>query len=788
MLHQVVILSHNLIGIYRFELMNKLTQKVSKAKAEKQVFRLDYLWRFYQSFNAKKAILCLSALALITVVFASQLPQLKFSYSFDNFFPQGDTDLDRYNELVEEFGLYNDFLFVVLPSENAYASEFIDRVTALEKTIEEWPEVNEVRSPFELSKFQINPFGVNKVPLLSKNQLNEENIADSGLMGNFFGREQKSIMLFLEHVKFPDKEASDAFLEKLINHLEAKNFSNHNVSGKIQIQLAFTKLLETELGRLIILGFVTVLIVLVLLFRSVKGLVLPLAVLLLTIIWTLGFMVITGKQIDAMVVMIPAILLIVALSDVVHFAHKYDDFINKGHSKQEAIAAAVKTIGKATFLTSVTTAIGFLSLLFIPIAPVREFGLYTAAGVVFAFIITFLFLPALLYFLPKPIERADNTSNIWTTVLDRIFSFTQRNRKALVVTTAIAAVIIVTGSASLRINTGLNIGLQKDEPILETVAYFDKNFDGFRPFEMVVGLNSKDDLFEAETLKRLDKLEAYLRETYGVRHIQSPLNLIKGLNSGIYGASSNQYQIPKEKDLARIKRFFFSPSLNEERGYLFTDDQLQFRILGRTKDLGSHHFNALNTELNSFLNEEINTNNLKAELTGSSYLIDKTDRYVSGSLAKGLGFAVLMVFLFILIFFRNLKMGLLTLLVNALPVLLLFGLMGLLDIDLNISTAIVFTVAFGIAVDDSIHFIARYQIERKANSKNLIAIKNTFYSTGKSILITTIIIAVGFSLLLTSGFSGAYYLGFFIVIAAFLALIFDLIILPILLGMGSKRH
>ncbi|MHA7101838.1 efflux RND transporter permease subunit [Roseivirga pacifica] len=767
--------------------MNKLTQKVSKGKAEDKVFRLRTLWRFYESFNAKKAAFCLLLLALLTAVFASQLPKLRFSYSFDSFFPEGDADLDRYNKLTEEFGLYNDFLFVVLPSEEAYTTTFIERVNTLEKSMEDWPEVTEVRSPFELAKFQINPFGVNKVPLLPKTELNETIIEESGLMGNFFGREQKSIMLFLEHIKFVDKEASDTFLVKLTNHLENEGFENHNVSGKTQIQLAFTELLETELGRLLILGFVTVLLVLILLFRSFKGLLLPLSVLLLTIIWTLGFMVLTGKQVDAMVVMIPAILLIVALSDVVHFAHKFDDFLKKGNTVEGAINATVKTIGKATFLTSITTAIGFLSLLFIPIKPIREFGMYTAAGVVFAFLITFIFLPALLYFLPKPIERSDKSADRWNALLNSLFLLIAKYRKGFVAVTALASIAIMLGTPLLRINTGLNVGLQKDEPILETVAYFDKNFDGFRPFEMVATLSTPDDLFDLETLQQLERLESYLEENYGVKHIQSPLNIIKGLNSGIYGASTSKYAIPETKDLRKIKRYFFSPSLNEERSYLFTEDQLQFRILGRTEDLGSHHFNTLNKDLNAFIQKEINSEKLSVSLTGSSFLIDKTDRYVAGSLAKGLGFAIIMVFVFILAFFRSLKMGLLTLLVNALPVLLLFGLMGLLGIDLNISTAIVFTVAFGIAVDDSIHFIARYQIEKERKHEANSAVERTFFSTGKSILITTLIIAIGFSLLLTSVFSGAYYLGFFIVIAAVIALVLDIIILPILLGMGSKK-
>ena len=476
-----------------------------------------------------------------------------------------------------------------------------------------------------------------------------------------------------------------------------------------------------------------------------------------------------------------------ALSDVIHFVHKYDDFIEHKLSKEKALKSTILFIGKATFLTSITTSIGFISLYVIPIPPIRDFGMYTAAGVLFAFLITFLLLPAILYYFPKPLEKKTSRQFFGKTFLDRLFISVLRNKRSVVWAISLVSVILIFGMTELRLNTSLIVGFQKDEPELKEVVYFDNNYDGYKPFEIGIKLSKDRTLFDSQVLEAIERIEDFVAKTYDVRQIESPLSLIRTLNSSLNGASQRFYNLPLENDFNRVKRLYNSPKLEEARVAFQNNTGETIRVIGRSKDIGSAKARVLNDTLKTFLVTQIDPDVLTARLTGTSYLIDKTDNYISRSLVKGLGVAVISVSLFLFMLFRNWRIVLYSLVPNLLPILILFGLMGYFQIDLNISTAIIFTVAFGVAVDDSIHLLARYYLERERFKSTVWALKNSIASTGKSILITSLVLCAGFALFLSSGLSSPFYLGLFIVITAVIALILDLTLLPIII-LGIERR
>ena len=768
--------------------MNKLNQNVTNGKRTSEVFRIPKWIENFASLNKKKALIRLFILLAITLFFGAQIPKLKFNYDFDSFFPRGDDDLTYYESLNDEFGEFNDFLFVVL--KNKKPTDTVALKVA-HKTIEDlklWPDISGIQSPFETKKFQVTPFGINSIRLISPQKVvSQELILSNGLDGKFFGRDGESMMFIIRHQAFEKDIDSEAFMSKLRQYLGSRHQSEYLISGKIQMQHDFTKKLEKELTMLLLLALVFVIIVLSLLFKTLKGVILPLAALVLSIVWTMGFLALTGKSIDVLVVIIPPILLIVALSDVIHFVHKYDDFIEHKLPKEKALKSTVLFIGKATFLTSITTSIGFISLYVIPIPPIRDFGMYTAAGVLFAFLITFLLLPAILYYFPKPLEKKTSRQFFGKTFLDRLFISVLRNKRSVVWAISLVSVILIFGMTELRLNTSLIVGFQKDEPELKEVVYFDNNYDGYKPFEIGIKLSKDRTLFDSQVLEAIERIEDFVAKTYDVRQIESPLSLIRTLNSSLNGASQRFYNLPLENDFNRVKRLYNSPKLEEARLAFQNNTGETIRVIGRSKDIGSAKARVLNDTLKTFLVTQIDPDVLTARLTGTSYLIDKTDNYISRSLVKGLGVAVISVSLFLFMLFRNWRIVLYSLVPNLLPILILFGLMGYFQIDLNISTAIIFTVAFGVAVDDSIHLLARYYLERERFKSTVWALKNSIASTGKSILITSLVLCAGFALFLSSGLSSPFYLGLFIVITAVIALILDLTLLPIII-LGIERR
>ncbi len=768
--------------------MNKLKQNVTKGKVSSEVFQETNWIVNFATLSKQKSLIRLTLLAIITIFLCFQIPKLRFNYDFDSFFPRGDEDLAYYEMLNEKFGEYNNFLFVVSKHTNPLSEQSLSQISSTIKQLETWSEIKSIDSPLSAQKIQITPFGINTINLITTKGASVSTVQKNGLVGKFFGRDGKSTMLIIRHEAFDEKKEADLFFRKLSDYLEKALNQNHLISGKIQMQHDFTLKLENELSRMLILSLLFVVTLLTLLFRSTKGVIIPMLTLLITLVWTMGFLALTGKPIDIMVVIIPSILLIVALSDVIHFVHKFDDLRATGMNKTEAIKATILFIGKATCLTSITTCIGFLSLFAIPIQPIQDFGLYTAIGVLFAFVVTFLLIPSLFFFFSRPIEKPNLKLPLWGNFMGQCFVKLVKRRKPIVGIIGIVSLVLISGVTDLRLNTSIIVGFQKNEPELTQVNYFDQNFDGYKPFEMGIKVATNHDITELSVLREIEKIEQYLRNSHGVAQIESPLSLIRTVNSGIHGASENHYVIPDSKDSKRVSQLYYSPRLRTTRSLFQSTDKSIARIIGRSQDIGSAESSVLNKKLNSFLTNNIDNTLIEAKLTGTSYLIDKTDNYVVWSLIKGLGIAAISVSLCLFLFFRHWQIILFSLIPNLTPIAILFGLMGIFQIDLNISTAVVFTVAFGIAVDDSIHLIARYYLEKQQHKTPLLALKRAFIGTGKSIIVTSLVILSGFSLFMTSGLSSPFYLGLFIVLTTVIALILDLTILPLLILKTSRKN
>lgn len=717
----------------------------------------------------------------LTTLAISQLHKLKFDYSFESFFPLNDPDLAYYEQFNEAFGQQNDFLFVALQKVDLSDTLQLQEISDLTLKINERPGVKMVNSFFEETIYQITPFGINLIKKYIPNKpirLSEEQTQMD--IGKYFGKDLNSTLLLIRHQNFSDKKDSDDFYNDLESWIQDNSSFPTIISGKAQMQRDFTDFLESELQVLLSLGFGICLLVLLVLLKSPKRVLFAVLVMALTLIWILGFMGATSKPIDVMIVMLPAILLIISLSDTIHLINKHD-YLLEQNPPEIAILKATKSIGKANLITSITTAIGFLGLLFIPIKPIKEFGLLASAGIMFAFAITMCLVPALFFFFPSTKRTKKGILDDKLDLLSkRLSSFGKIGKWS----TLIGAIVILSGIPFIKLNTGLIVGLQKDEPMLEMVDYFDSNFNGYRPLEIgidITGFSAADAIIS----KKVAVIEQAVKDKFRATGIQSTNSILRKINSALYGGSPNYLKLPEDKDIARVKRVYGSNRLATIRNNVESESGNLLRIVASTPDLGSAFYLEQETKLQLIL-DSLNDNSFEAKLTGSSHLIDKTDNYVINALSKGLIFACLTVAIIILIFYRSWRLASIIMLINIIPIALLFGLMGLLGIELNISTAIIFTVAFGIAVDDSIHLISRFELERKSGASKTQALELAKLRTGKSILFTTIAIIFGFSTLLLSGFSAVYYLGLFICASALLAIWFDLKVLPYVIERWNK--
>jgi hypothetical protein len=478
---------------------------------------------------------------------------------------------------------------------------------------------------------------------------------------------------------------------------------------------------------------------------------------------------------------------VVGTSDAIHLTNKYLTELRNGATKEAAIRHTFKEIGFATFLTSFTTAVGFLTLLFSPIDPVQSFGLYAAVGVLIAYGVTILFLPAVFVLMKPPeIIRFQQTDALWQTVLHRLFRFIINRKKSIALVTLLLAGISLVGIAKIKINYYLLQDLSENHPLKKDLRYFEQKYSGVRPFEMVIALQ-KDATLTLTTLRKMETLEQYLHHTYGAGFITSPVLVAKKLNQALHGGNSRYFALPETpKQWQKIQKKFASVFKSNAWKLMYNSEKKWIRISGKMPDVGSFYAKEKNRQLNEFAQKLFDTSSgeYNIQITGTALLIDINNNYLAENLITGLLIAFVIISIIIGLLFKSLKMVGVALIPNVLPLLFIAGIMGFSGVDMNMSTSIVFTIAFGIAVDDTIHFLSKYKLETvKGNTE---ALPHTFFSTGKAIIITTVVLFFGFAALMFSDFTSTYYIGFFVSLILLFAVLCDLFLLPILLQQRKK--
>lgn len=743
------------------------------------------------------AKLTLGILVLITGMCVWLAANLGFDYNFENFFPKNDPETDFFGEFRHNFESDNDFVIVGLSSEDGvFEQDFLTRVDSISTVLSELANVDSVITPTNLQTSYKDPIGnFHSIPLLrtsSATALKQDSakIWEQGqLVGNLFSEDGKAVCLQVKHTPYLSKLACDTLAVEMQAAVFNAGFDEAHVVGRAVGQSYYVDMMQTELIIFVSLGIVLIVLFLFIAFRSAWGIWVPITVVLLSVVWILGIMKITGKEIDLMLIVLPTIIFVVGMSDVVHVLSKYFEELRKGIPKYEAIKISFKEIGLATFLTSLTTAIGFLTLLTSSIIPIADFGLYTAIGVFVAYALAYSLLPAVLILSKAPaISDQKQEKLFWTRQLRKAFHFTMRNKVAILVGSVIVIVVCGIGMTRIEVNNYILDDLREGDALKQEFTYFEENFSGGRPFEMAILLDDSASVFNIDVLQDLDQLDNYLVDEYGVGSLISPSTMVKFGNREFNGNKANSYSLPATQreinKIVSLAKRFDKDSLMA----LFVNEEKQMaRYNGKVGDYGAKYFNEKNEGLYAFLENELPDRKFDVRITGTANLIDHNNKTLAVDMISGLVIAFLVVALIVGLMFRNIKMVIICLIPNFLPLLMIAGIMGFSDIDLKVSTSIIFTIAFGIAVDDTIHFMSKFRLLLSEGRSVLYALKRTFMSTGKAIIITSIILCGGFLTLVMSDFLGTFYIGLLISLTLLFAVLSDLLLLPILILLFYKN-
>lgn len=727
----------------------------------------------------------------ITAFFAYNLKDIRLDYDFEKFFPMSDEETEYFFEYRKKFTSDNDFVLVAVPNEKGiFDKDFLKKVDQLTTAADTLPHVEIATSITSQEEvFLFSGGGSASKPYIDFDDFDAKRDSTriyehQELINNFISEDAKSICVFIKHKDFLGKEKSDRLLEQLNALVKSLELEDVKIGGRIRGQKYYIDKMTVEMTLFVSLGALLVLVFLFIAFRSIWGVLVPQVVILGSLVWLVGGMSALDQPINIILVTIPSIMFVVSMSDVIHLVSRYLDSLRDGKNKYDAIMQSINEVGLATLLTSITTAIGFFSLYFVRVEPIQRFGIVIGIGVLIAFILTFALLPVCFYLFPDPkYIHKTKKDHFWKKYLQNWFIWITKKRSAVLVIWIVIVAVCITGGAMIEADNLIMDDLDQSEQIQKDFRYLGEHYGGIRPFELAVTLkDSNKSVWDLDVLNKLDSIELYLEQQYDTRIRVSLTKAVKILNRASHAGDIKYYKIPQsKKQLRKLKRPIRIAQQGKFYRTLVDSTGSIIRLGGAMDDIGNKVVKAKSDSLEKYIQRKGYDEFFDFQITGTAHLLDKNMRYLSTSLIQGLSVSVLIVALIIGFIYRSFSILAISIITNMIPLIFVAGLMGYFGINLKTSTAIVFTIAFGIAVDDTIHYLGKFKYELMKGKDKLYALKRSYLTTGKAMILTTLILCGGFFLLILSSFQGTFYMGLMLCLTLLVALIADITLLPVLL-------
>ncbi len=737
----------------------------------------------------KIRILSIVAFMILAIISAFQVFNLKFNFDFEQFFPEGDEDLAYFQEFIKEFETDDNFLLAaVRRSEGVFEQSFLEKFHDFTLKSRDLPHVIESQS---LTKFVYpvkTPFAITSIPAIhiedpSRYEQDKARIlSDERFVHNLISEDATTLVVYLKTVDRMQLDQANELMKEIVRLVETYEFEKYHFLGRPYFQKELVAMQKREvIVSALVSGFL-VIIILFLIFRRPWGIAVSIFSIGLGMLLFMGLLGGTGRELNAMAALYPVLMIIVGTSDVIHIMSKYIDELRKGYPQDRAIITTIKEIGLATLLTSVTTAIGFASLLSSRVRPIRDFGLNSAIGVLVAYLTVILFTAAVVsLFNSRQIIKLGRTQAFWEKLMEAVYQFTRRRPRQITVGALITLALSLFGISLITTNYDIIDNLPRGQKITKDFLYFEEALSGFRPLEIAVYAQEGYLATDYEVVKEIDKVETYMRQNPDLQAIGSITAAFKSVNQMFNNNRPDAYKTPEnESQFNRYKRLL-DQAPQAQLNVLVSKDGQKTRITSRIQDIGADSINQFSRRLDQFIAENTDSTIVRFKQTGTGLIVDKNAAYVRRNLLQGLGLAMLIVSLIMVLLFRDWRMLIISLIPNLFPLLLAGALLGFLGIELEAGVSIVFAVVFGIAVDDTIHFLSKFKLARNKGLDVEEALRITFLETGKAICLTTIVLFFGFLVMLFSIHPPSVVVGLLISLTLFSALIGDLLLIPVLI-------
>nr|WP_249066869.1 MMPL family transporter [Halalkalibaculum roseum] len=714
--------------------------------------------------------------------------QITTDFNLENFFPKNDPTIKDYQYLEEEFGRDDNVIMVGFESDSLLTKDVLRDLKTITDSASNISNIKEVRSI--LSAQQINKSGqrlsfddyfdtenLNTLSDSTKSAL----LTDPFAEGFLINKEGNVTAFYLEIESGKNNYSSrEQIISELHDVLQPyQNSYEFKISGIPYYRNQYVQYLNEEILFYISISSVLIILLLWVLYRSVTGIIIPMLIVWLTILFTLAVMQVTGGYFEIMTSTIAPILLCVGIADSIHMISKYDDARLQGMDKPRSIKETLITLGNATFLTSITTAIGFGTLMTSDIVPMKRFGIYTAVGVMIAFLVTIFFVPSSLRIINvKHIfkDKSAGIFNFFSRSLKKLSQFNQRNYRKVTFWFLLGTIVIGSGSTFLRVNGKVFDELGEETEPIQHARFFSENLSPPFPMEFIIDTGQENGIMSPDFLRRIEAFDSYMYSFPEVERTITFNTLLKEVHQTMAPEQSAINEIPDNEQLIAQYLLLLEVSDTEFLDRVTDFSYQKIRVAAQIRDAGSFRVTQMRDSLSAYLNDQFPES--KITITGSTILSADLNGKIVNSLFKSIALAFVLISAIMAFLFRNVRMIILSLVPNILPLIMVAGIMGFTGIDIKSSTAVIFTIAFGIAVDDSIHYLARLRVEMKRGASLDEALSIATEKTGKAIIVTSLILLAGFGTLMTSVFTSTVYMGLLVCLTVFGALLADLVLLP----------
>ncbi|OOV17104.1 RND family transporter [Flavobacterium sp. LM4] len=767
-------------------------------------------WEKLARIILKNRIIILVFVIAVTIFLAFQWRNLSMTYTEANLLPKDHIANKEYQKFLDKFGEEGNLIVIGFQDKEFFTPKNYAAWNELMTGLKKSKEVDLVVSLNDLKKLEKDT--VNEKFVLSP-FIDQSKTVDPEYLktvqhdlfnnlpfyeGLLFNKQSGSVRsaIYMNKALVNTAERKTFILENLvpkIDKFEKTTGIDLRVSGMPYIRTINADNMKGEIGLFIGAALLTVSLIFFFFFRSFRATLISICILIVGVIWSFGTLGLFHYKITVLTAIIPPLIIVIGITNCIFLINKYQQEIKLHNNQAKALQRIISKIGVSTLMTNLTTAIGFATFMITGNDLLFEFGLVTSINVISVYLLTLLIVPIVYSFMPVPGEKHlyHLTKTYISTLLDFVENVVRNKRKVIYTIYGLLLVFSVIGVAQMKVSGSLIGEMPKSASFFKDILFYEKEFNGVMPLEIMIDTKKKKGVMKASTIRKMDELQNTIAEMPELAKPVSIVNLVKYSKQAFYNGNPEYYQLPTSQEQTFILGYAKNATKNSKDNLMkaYVDSTGQYaRITTFMKDIGTDEMAKVEKKLHSKIDEIFPKDRYEVTVTGKALVFQKGTSYLVDNLIESLIFAILVIAILMLYLFRSFKMVFASVITNVLPLCITSGLMGYFGIPLKPSTILVFSIAFGISVDNAIQFMAKYKHDLiQSNGKVKKSVFSALRETGISTFYTSVVLILGFATFTLSSFSGTIALGALISCTLAFAMFANLLVLPALVLTFEKK-